>query len=336
MEESEKRKERLRAMRAATAQSEAVEGHIDSLSPIHLLNPLHQPSATPPGAERSPPAPRFDYYTNPMSAYSGDKRSSGLGHHPPDNFSSPIRGSLPVAHLPSPSSAGQGRQHMNSTPVSAHLQFSYSPHQGSYATPLRVPQYRPWRSPVGMAGAFPGNSSVSMPGIQDGCGSNSGYGLPHNASRSNVASPNFARGLSPHANSGRGSSSASLGRGSPSANSGRGGSWRSGNYHSPSSGRGGRGGRGSKELLSALEWPHLFFSKVMVKDPWVELAPVVGCILEPPARYWTPDSMKSWLPESIRTKKAKVKETVSVSNSGRSLAEDIALALEEAVNDETV
>lgn len=113
MEESEKRKERLRAMRVEAAQSGLSADHLGS-SPVHLFNPLAQASGAPPSAGRAAPPPRFDYYTDPMAAYSGN-RSSARGRHPPDNFSSPIRSCSPTAHPASPSS-GTCSSHRRWTP----------------------------------------------------------------------------------------------------------------------------------------------------------------------------------------------------------------------------
>lgn len=208
---------------------------------------------------------------------------------------------------------------MTQTPIPANLyQGSYSPHQGSYVTPSAIPQYELWRSPVGRSGPFSGNNSARF------CSSTSASGLPHGSLRGISLSPGF----------GGASASTDSGRGSLSSNSGRGSGQRAGNYQSPCSGRGGRGGRGSKDFASAREYPGLFFRKLMVLDPWDKLEPVVGRILEPRPKQIPPDSLKSWLPESIRTKRAKVVETASVSPSQGSLAEYIAMAFEEAANDD--
>ncbi|MQL72857.1 hypothetical protein Taro_005193, partial [Colocasia esculenta] len=318
MEESEERKERLRAMRAGAGQDRPSS----STATWQLLNPLAQPSATPPGSERSPPPSRFDYYTDPMSAYSGNRSGSGLAHHPPYGFSSPVRCSSPM---------DQGRHYTTPTPVPANrFQVGCSPHQGSYATPSPVPQYGIWRSPVGMAGPVSPHSSVGM------SGSPSATGPPLSSSSGISARLSFGRGVSPSAERGRGTHSVNKPRrGSPIVNSGRGSSWRPGNYPSPCSGRGSsQRGRISMGSISARESPGMFFHKLMVLDPWARLEPVVGCILEPTIKQMTPASQESWLPESIRTKKVKVEETASVSHSQGSLAEYLALAIEEAVNDE--
>ncbi|MQL95894.1 hypothetical protein Taro_028563, partial [Colocasia esculenta] len=326
MDESEKRKERLRAMRAGDEQ----DGQSSSAAPMPLLNPLVQLSATPPVADRSPPPSRFDYYTDPMSAYSGNRRS-GLAHRLPDSFSSPVHGSSPMAYISSPSS-GQGRHFTSPGPVLANnFQVGYSPHQGSYVTPSPVPPYGLWSNPAGTAGPFSGHSSVGM------SGSPSVTSSPLGSSRGISASPSFGQGVSLSADPGRGSWSANRGRGrgSPIVNSGTGSSWQPRSYQSPSSGRGSsQRGRFSKESESARESPWTFFNKLMLLDPWDGLEPVVGCILEPKTKSATPDSQQSWLPESIRAKRVKVKETSSVSHSQGSLADYIALAMEEAVNDQ--
>ncbi|CAA6657801.1 unnamed protein product [Spirodela intermedia] len=328
MEESEKRKERLRAMRVEAAQSEISADQLGS-PPMHLFNPLAQASGAPPSAGRAAPPARFDYYTDPMSAYSGN-RSSARGHHPPDNFASPIRSCSPTAHPASPSSDDPKSCSGN------QFQLNYSSHQISYGTSLPIPQYGPWRSPVGMAGPFPRHNPLGVPPMQYGSGNAYGRGPPHSVSRGIIgASPGFGQVASPRAYAGGGSPGSQYGRVSPGANFGRGGGggWRPGNYSNTSAGRGGRG-RGANEAVSARERPELFGHKMMVMDPWDELKPVVGCILMLPPKQMTSDSLNSWLPSSIRAKKAKFEETISVPRSQVSLAQSIALAFEEAAREE--
>lgn len=112
MDESEKRRERLKAMRMEAAQIK-VSGTVDtSPMPGFLSNPLVEGSATVPVQEESCATPRFDFYTDPMSAFSSNKRRSMVRDQiqqdyfsPPSNsgymatmarVSSSLSGSMPI------------------------------------------------------------------------------------------------------------------------------------------------------------------------------------------------------------------------------------------------
>lgn len=71
MEESEKRRERLKAMRMEAAQSGANNDVGISTQTQGLSNPLLESAAT----NQDPCPQRFGYYTDPMAAFSGNKRS---------------------------------------------------------------------------------------------------------------------------------------------------------------------------------------------------------------------------------------------------------------------
>lgn len=72
MEESEKRRERLKAMRIEAAQGDGINDTTNFTESHGLSNPFIETSLM----HQQPCAPqRFDYYTDPMSAYSGNKRS---------------------------------------------------------------------------------------------------------------------------------------------------------------------------------------------------------------------------------------------------------------------
>lgn len=73
MEDSEKRKQMLKAMRMeAAAQNDDSTGPETSMSTGHLSNPLAETSTH---QQESFETPRFDYYTDPMSAYSSFKKN---------------------------------------------------------------------------------------------------------------------------------------------------------------------------------------------------------------------------------------------------------------------
>ncbi|EPS65447.1 hypothetical protein M569_09331, partial [Genlisea aurea] len=85
-------------------------------------------------------------------------------------------------------------------------------------------------------------------------------------------------------------------------------------------GRGrGRGG-GSHDHISAKERPDLFYQKSMTEDPWKHLAPILW-----KGPTTTPESEKSWLPESIAAKKASETPKISTATTqGGSLAQYLA------------
>lgn len=77
MEESAKRRERLKAMREEASSLAAVCNSAEDRNVSHgLSNPLIEISATDPVQGESNASQRFDYYTDPMSAFSGNKRRS--------------------------------------------------------------------------------------------------------------------------------------------------------------------------------------------------------------------------------------------------------------------
>lgn len=69
----------------------------------------------------------------------------------------------------------------------------------------------------------------------------------------------------------------------------------------------------------------------MVEDPWKALKPVMW-----KPRDNTQDSLKSWLPNSVRTKRAKLGETPTKFTPHKSLAEYLAAAFNEAAGEDTV
>lgn len=75
MEDSEKRKEMLKAMRMEAAAASQNDGSTEletSMNTGHLSNPLAEASTH---QQESYDKPRFDYYTDPMAAYSSFKRN---------------------------------------------------------------------------------------------------------------------------------------------------------------------------------------------------------------------------------------------------------------------
>lgn len=118
-------------------------------------------------------------------------------------------------------------------------------------------------------------------------------------------------------------------RGSPHSHSGgRGWQYRGGSPSPGWSGGRGRGGYHRKGYGLGRQQLDGFYVKSMVKDPWRKLKPVIGNILVPLS------GPQSWLPKSISAKKVKVDETVVDIKPKQNLAEFLALAFEETINDE--
>lgn len=87
MEESEERRERLKAMRMEAAQTE-VSGSVNtSTMAAHLSNPLVEGCL--PVQEDSCVTPRFDFYTDPMAAFSNNKRRSKVGNQIQQDYLTP-------------------------------------------------------------------------------------------------------------------------------------------------------------------------------------------------------------------------------------------------------
>ncbi|XP_031482290.1 protein SICKLE [Nymphaea colorata] len=355
MEEAEKRKERLQAMRAEAASASMpgpdAAGH-------HLLpSPF---SSTDPSSSAASPSfslpPRFDYYTDPLGSFSSatNKRKPPRGDsvlQSPHGFSydatPPAAGHGVLGNSPRMQAHGQWRSPMRMNPPFEtnpnHASPSFrSPNytDGFHHQPRGIsfiPSPNPNSTPnfvsgmgSGMAGFSP-NSNSSPRGMGSGYGS---FSPNHNSNLnlgrgrggfSPIHNPSFGSGKE----SGRGGFSPNQ---TPNFSSGRGG----GRYHggSPRSVSGRNGGRG-RGFVSAQECPWRFYHKSMVEDPWKGLVPIVGRLLEaePHLGRETPDSLRSWLPKSIASKKAKVATDTVQLNPQSSIAECLALSFEDAVTD---
>lgn len=103
MEESAKRRERLRAMRVEADQAEVSYNVEGSGLPVGLSNPLLETERT---VVQESCAPRFDFYTDPMAAFSDSKKSGKAGNQiRPDCFTSPSNSCFPMSRF-SPSLPG--------------------------------------------------------------------------------------------------------------------------------------------------------------------------------------------------------------------------------------
>ncbi|KAH7567650.1 hypothetical protein ACOSP7_010317 [Xanthoceras sorbifolium] len=368
MEESEKRRERLRAMRMEAAQVEVGSNAENLLGPSSLSNPLLGNSGTHP-VEKSYATPRFDFYTDPMSAFSANKNkgqqdnqitqdyfphlkdSTSVMARPPSSLPGPRNPEItPPSHqLQNSSSFGQ-RMYQAQGPYNSNAAYGsprgmvspLPPHQGtpeaSFGSTAMTNYYtsasHSYRSPRGMVSPFP-MMHQGPPEAWNGSGGTASYNSPSNASGGGqLYSPGFGFVRSPNFNHGQGRP---YWRGnSPSPGSGRGGS------HVPSSGRGrghqyganmsqgsGHGGGRGRGFHSRGSEPECFYHKSMDENPWERLQPIV----------WkrrsskSPSSSNSWLPKSISTKKPRVSEASNRSSSQPSLAEYLAASFNEAIND---
>ncbi|XP_059279607.1 protein SICKLE-like [Lycium ferocissimum] len=272
MEESEKRKERLKAIREEAA--EAGDNAEEQNSIVHgLANPLiESPSAS---SGQDEPRPRFDYYTDPMAAFSANNKKNNVSPHVSQSFNSP----------PRPMNAGSPAYHAQGNYNSAPR--TYRP-RGVNATPLGIRRKTsPFCTPLG-------NSSNTLDSCLDTPNS---YPPPNSPQIGDISSDGFPQGG---------------GAGSPYQGSG-------------SKGRPYRGSRGGGGRFK------FYYHKSMVEDPWKALKPVI----------WKPhgdtrDYTKSWLQNSISTKKAKLGETPTKSTPGESLAEYLAAAFSEAIGEDIV
>ncbi|GAB4842283.1 hypothetical protein Ancab_012253 [Ancistrocladus abbreviatus] len=329
MDESEKRRERLRALRMEAAQAEVSNGPRSHAVPGALSNPLLEAS----DVQDFRAAPRFDFYTDPMAAFSSNKWRSNLSNQNPRDFSTPhATGGSPMVQFP-PSASGPRSSQIIPSHVH-HQQTNYPSDQRTYqAGPYHSPG--PTRSPVPMTSPYSVHYGTP-PGIWNESGAPS-YNAVNYSRVANSPSPGLGWVSGPSFGSparGRGqwstnSSSPGSGRGgSSSPHSGRGrGRWAGGVASPPSrSGLGrGTGSRGDGPARG-------FYDKSMLEDPWKSLEPVI----------WRGVN-KKWKMSESRTletrhsphnmKKTKVSEAFDLSNSKQSLADYLAAAFDEAVED---
>ncbi|XP_065032012.1 leucine-rich repeat extensin-like protein 5 [Musa acuminata AAA Group] len=328
MEDSAKRRERLQAMRTEASRAAASPYSSPASAPVPLPLPLpllSEPPVPLPGGLESPPppAPRFEFYSDPMSTFSAAKRMRGVGTGAAGfSPSSPYLPHPPTPPPPPPQStfpSGIRNTYMDSSYASVQqFHMSQPPDSSSYGTPSHVPYNSPWRSPVRSPTPFSGyrGSPACGPGSWN---RSSGSGFPTYSSNSVPRSPHFGPVESPRSIAFSNSPQSITGRG-------RGRQFCGGPSPRPSGGR----GRSFSGKASAREDIERYYLKSMIENPWHDLEPVVGNILEPMA------GQGYWLPESISGKKSEVSETEKRNqfSSKSSLAEFLAASLEEAVNDD--
>lgn len=316
MEDSEQRKKRLKEMRlqANRAQDSAGEG---SGTPSVLANPLAEDSST---VLSTDTAPRFNYYTDPMNAFS-DKRSAVNVRPAPEYLPPPPP--LPLNFVPEFSS-----QHSEAT----NPQMYPSPTQ-ALPTPYRNPGWNGPRGPPQYNFPFRPSGSGTYPSPRfESPGSPSYNFAPGMNQWPNNHNPNISSEYIPIPASEYSPNHSPAFRNNPNSNRGRGrGFWH--NNRSHVSGRGsGQGssshGRWSNEDRSC--GPERFYKRSMVEDPWKCLKPIIwySTISSSNTSYARENS------KSTSTKREGPPAVFSKSNSGPSLAEYLASAFNEATNTE--
>ncbi|BFG19454.1 hypothetical protein CerSpe_057290 [Prunus speciosa] len=183
MDESEKRKERLRAMRTEAEEAEASHSVTTSAVPGYLSNPLAEDSAAIPVQEEPCAPSRFDFYTDPMAAFSSDTKRVKVGNQiAPSNFGRSNTGGSPMARFSSPLSGGPRNPEMTAPP-SHQFQSNYSPDQRMYQVQQGFCQnFGPQRNPIGIARPFPTHHGNS-PEVWNGAEGAANYSFPSDPSR---------------------------------------------------------------------------------------------------------------------------------------------------------
>ncbi|XP_057793953.1 protein SICKLE isoform X2 [Salvia miltiorrhiza] len=352
MEESQKRRERLKAMRIEAANT-AVNADTDSLlASGGLSNPLVE------GESTSIPtkcfSPRFDYYTDPMAAFSGSRRDNitpqvSHGHFnmlPRPTHQNMSPGPTYQGMTPNQSYQPPGVNHpdqrifqapganFNQSPLGRPMELAGRP-QGVNRPDQRifqVPGAHFNQSPLGQPMELAGRPQGNPPNAWGGPGALN-YTSPSNMSRGrHFGNRSFGQEDHPYYGRGRGqnyysSNHASGHGGSRHPEPGRGRGLSLGNSTTPGSRMSGRRG-GSHEYVSAEERPDLYYKKEMVEDPWKMLTPIIA------KDTHAQDTDKSWLPKSITMKKAKVStEDPQTSISQQSLAQYLASSFSDSTDE---
>lgn len=359
MEESEKRKERLKAMRVEAAHAEVSNTVESSATPGCLSNPLNETSSSLTMQEDFCTTPRFDYYTDPMAAFSANKRGRS-----DRQTTSPTTSSWQMAR-PSPSHPGPRNSDRNLPVLQMQSQFSLDQgkyQQGPYgSSPVHIsPRIRSppmhqghsniWNGSQATANYYDFTSDGRLRGMVGTPPTHPGTAprvwSPSNASRyGNFPSPGFSPADSLNFNYGRGRpqtfySSPILDSGpggSPGFSSGRGRGRGYSGSSSPGMGRSGRQGQGFHGRSSTPNrtlGAECFFDESMLEDPWQHLKPIPWKRQEAGKDSLSmTGSSNSWLPKSIGQQKAKVSDASNKFNSQASLAEYLAASFNKAVED---
>ncbi|KAG7546323.1 hypothetical protein ISN44_As12g017020 [Arabidopsis suecica] len=318
MEDSEKRKQMLKAMRMeAAAQNDnddSTTGPETSMSTGHLSNPLAETSTH---HQDSFETSRFDYYTDPMSAYSSFKKNKTPKQQyissPSHQASSPVPPQFPPS-VPPGSLGSEYQAHTNPGSFQAahyeprgmsHLSPSYRGSPAGWNNNFRPPPVNHLGPPQWVPRPFPFSQEIPNVG-------NNRFG--GRGSYNNTA-PQFSNYGRQNANW----------VGNTYPNSGRGRS--RGRGMNTSFGR--DGGRRPMELGA-----ERYYSNSMADDPWKHLKPVIWKSCSDASS--SNSTGQAWLPNSIAPKTSVTSEAShKPSNNQQSLAEYLAASLDEATCDES-
>ncbi|CAI0463978.1 unnamed protein product [Linum tenue] len=310
-EDSETRRDRLKAMReAASAATDAnSSGGLPTFdaTPVALANPLLDR----PSEMDTRGAPRFDFYTDPMAAFSATRNRNSPGDIGPPESRAPSpwpgpRNSIPTSAPPYIQGHHPVNQGMMYQPRSPYDGVASYGRQGGIRSPFPFHQGPPLQAPNPQ---YQGNTNYGparSPGFNQGLGNATWMGN----------NPRPRSGYGGHQQV-------------PSGGQGRG----QGNFHggnrNPGFGRNSGRGRGFHNnhgsRYTGEMRPEQFYHPSMMEDPWEGLEPI----------EWKGkgiDSSQSWMPRSIATKKARVSEPSIKSNTEQSLAEYLASSFNEASN----
>ncbi|KAA0041755.1 ACT11D09.5 [Cucumis melo var. makuwa] len=314
-------------MRMEAAQAD-VANYVETSLPNHLSNPLVESSATMMGQLAPCTTPRFDYYTNPMAAFSTSKKKGKIENQlVSDNF-------VPYHHnTSSPTFPGLRNPEMSS--ASTHQFHQCSPDRrmfyargdseaGGHGSPgmprpYAVDQGDPhmWRGSkrpfVNQYPTHPPREMNSPSHVSRPRGNSYTNPTQDRANyRSSSPNPGFLGSFSP----------------------GRGSHGHHGNMTpSPRFGYGrGTGSHGRHSSLDKSPGPEQFYNVSMLEDPWKVLQPCIWTTIAPSSNSTEPS--ESWISTKFGTKKARVSDSSSGrSNSQPSLAEYLAASFKEAIED---
>ncbi|GAB4850245.1 hypothetical protein Ancab_029541 [Ancistrocladus abbreviatus] len=181
MEESEKRRERLRALCMEATQAEVSDDPRSHVVPGALSNPLLEAS----DVQYSTASPRFYFYTDPMAAFSSNKQRRNHGNQNPQDCSTPYAtGGGPMVKFP-PSASGPRNSEM--TPSYVH-QCQMSDQRMHQARAYH--NSGPTRSPVTMVSPYPMHQGMT-PGVWNQLGGASSHYSMYSPGVAKSCSPGF-------------------------------------------------------------------------------------------------------------------------------------------------
>ncbi|CAN8325782.1 unnamed protein product [Cochlearia groenlandica] len=321
MEDSEKRKEMLKAMRMeAAAHDDGSTGpEASSMNTSLLSNPLAETSSH---QQESYETQRFDYYTDPMSAYSSFKRNNKTPKQ--QHISSPSnQASSPVQHLPQSVPGPLGSDYQAHANHGGFQAAQYDGHNSHFEPRGMAPSHR--GSPASWNNNFrpPPVNHLGPPGPPQWVP----RPFPFSQERSDMGNNRFG---------GRGSYNNTAPQfphyGRQNSN------WAGNSY--PNSGRGRSRGRGMNTSFGRdggrrpMELgAERFYSNSMTEDPWKYLKPVLWKSCSDSCS--SNSTGQAWRPSSIAPKKPVITEpSHKPSHNQQSLAEYLAASLDEATEDE--